>query len=60
MDQKQHEIDAGELADLVQNQRHYVPMKYAYNDLGRRFVLQYPYTELHVSLFPSSFTGSLS
>ncbi|XP_026324569.1 uncharacterized protein LOC113233627 [Hyposmocoma kahamanoa] len=42
-----NEIEAGELADMVQNKRHFVPMKYAYDDLGRRFVLQYPYTEVH-------------
>lgn len=49
------EIEAAELADMVQNKHHFIPMKYAYHDLGRRFVLQYPYTEVHVSLFTLGF-----
>ncbi|XP_026324428.1 uncharacterized protein LOC113233520 [Hyposmocoma kahamanoa] len=41
-----NEIEAGELANMVQNKRHFVPMKYDYGDLGRRFMLRDPYTKI--------------
>lgn len=43
------EIDAGELADMVPNKHNFVPMKYAYNNLGRRSMYPDPYTKVQVS-----------
>lgn len=49
------EIDAGELADMVNNKHSMVPIKYAYSNLGRRSMPEYPDTEVQVSLFILSF-----
>ncbi|XP_026324634.1 uncharacterized protein LOC113233674 [Hyposmocoma kahamanoa] len=39
---------------MVQNKRHFVPMKYRYDDLGRRFMLQHPKIEVQKQIHTKS------